>query len=39
VADGVFDVQRVRKTFQDASASLPQEVAAYVSRALEQYPA
>jgi len=38
VPDGFFDVRRVRAAFQAASVSLPQEVAAYVARALDQYP-
>jgi len=39
VANGFFDISRVRAAFQTVSASLPQEVAAYVARALDQYPA
>jgi hypothetical protein len=38
VADGVFDVRRVRAAFQAVSDSLPREVAAYVTLALDQYP-
>ena len=38
VADGAFDAGRVRAAFQAVSVSLPPEVAAYVARALDQYP-
>ncbi len=37
VPDGFFDAQRVCAAFNAVSGSLPQEIAEYVSRALEQY--
>lgn len=38
VPDEIFDAKRVCAAFNAASGSLPQEVAAYVTRALGQYP-
>lgn len=38
VADGLFDVRRIRTAFHAASRSLPQDVADYVLQALAQYP-
>lgn len=39
LSDGQFDARRIYAAFQEASRTLPKEVADYVLHALAQYPA